>query len=73
MACFPKWWHMRYNNRLHKNPKRASEALHADAHRGLMATWPLPTVRDKRYFTWHTDEEVRTQLPEPLACGSCIL
>ena len=28
--------------------------------RGLVSTWPLPLVRDQRYFTWHSDEEVRT-------------
>ena len=36
-----------------------ARGLHADAHRGLMATWLLPMVRDKRYITWQTDEEVR--------------
>ena len=29
--------------------------------RGLLSTWPLPLVRDQRYFTWHSDEEVRTR------------
>ena len=38
-----------------------------------MATWELPMVRDERYVTWQSDEEVCTQHPEPLRAAALVL
>ena len=37
------------------------EAHACPMYRGLVATWPMPLVRDGRHTTWQSDEEVRTR------------
>ena len=39
--------------------------------KGLLELWPVPTVRDGRAVSWHTDEEFARQVGAALVPRGC--